>query len=68
MTDNINIPNNIIKTKKPLNNEKTLSSRVDINILKSKLQESEDQEFKKNIFILTFLVIGLVILGVYLSL
>ena len=68
MTDNINIPNNIIKTEKPLNNEKTLSSRVDINILKSKLQESEDQEFKKNIFILTFLVIGLVILGVYLSL
>ena len=68
MTDNINIPNNIIKTKKPLNNEKTLSSRVDINILKSKLQESEDKEFKKNMFILSFLVLGLGTLGIYFSL
>ena len=68
MTDNINTSDNIIQTERSSNNEKLLSRRVDINILKSKLQESEDKEFKKNIFILTFLVIGLVILGIYLSL
>ena len=42
--------------------------RVDINVLKSKLQESESKEFKKNIIFLSTLVLGLGVLGVYLSL
>ena len=68
MTDNINTPDDITRPEKPLKDKKTLNSRVDINILKSKLQESEDKEFKKNMFILSFLVLGLGILGVYFSL
>ena len=60
--NNINTPDNITQPEKPLN------SRVDINILKSKLKESEDKEFKKNMFILSFLVLGLGTLGIYFSL
>ena len=41
---------------------------TDINVLKSKLQESESKEFKKNLIILSTLIIGLGILGIYLSL
>ena len=68
MTDNINTPDDITRPEKPLKNQKTINSRVDINILKSKLQESEDKEFKKNMFILSFLVLGLGALGIYFSL
>ena len=41
--------------------------RVDINVLKSKLQENESREFKKNLFILSSLLIALGALGIYLS-
>ena len=43
------------------------SNRVDINVLKSKLQESENKELRRNIYILFSLVLVLGILGVYLS-
>ena len=55
-------------TEKPLKPSKLKSQRVDINVLKSKLQETEYKEFKKNLFILSFLVICLGALGIYLSL
>ena len=61
---NIETPNDIEVAEKPLKG----SGRVDINILKSKLQASESREFKKNLFILTFLILILGILGIYLSL
>ena len=64
---NIETPNDIGEAEKPLKNG-TQSGRVDINILKSKLQAAEDKEFKKNIFILSTLIIALAVLGVYLSL
>ena len=70
-TDNstsIETPNDISGAEKPLNTEAKVSGRVDINVLKSKLQETESKEFKKNIIILSVLVIGLGILGIYLSL
>ena len=63
----IETPNDIGNTEKPLKPETIASARVDINVLKSKLQESESKEFKKNIFILGSLVFGLGILGIYLS-
>ena len=65
---NIETPNDFGISEKPLNSEKIKSSRVDINILKSKLQEDEKKEFKKNAYILSALVIALGILGFYLSL
>ncbi len=60
---NMQTPNSITESEKPLR-----SKRVDINVLKSKLQETESKEFKKNISILTMLIFALIILGIYLSL
>ena len=64
----IETPNDESNTEKPLKSGKTRTKRVDINDLKSKLQETESKEFKKNLFILSSLVLGLGILGIYLSL
>ena len=57
-------PNDVDVAEKPL---KTLKKRVDINILKSKLEETEAKELKKNIFILSLLIIGMGSFGIYLS-
>ena len=66
---NIETPNDgVVVAKKPLKPNQVISSRVDINVLKSKLQESESKEFKKNLYILSTLVLVLGIIGVYLSL
>ena len=48
--------------------EKNKSNRVDINILRSKLEEQESREFKKNLSIFSLCALLLVALGVYLSL
>ena len=69
-TDNqtsIETPNDIGVAEKPLTNQ-TTSGRVDINVLKSKLQEVESKEFKKNVVILSILILALGTLGIYLSL
>ncbi len=63
----IETPNDIGVAEKPLTN-KTTSGRVDINVLKSKLQEIEGKEFKKNAIILSILILALGALGIYLSL
>ena len=60
----IESPNDVDVAEKPL---KTLKKRVDINILKSKLEETEAKELKKNIFILSLLIIGVGAFGIYLS-
>ena len=65
---NIETPNDIGVAEKPLKSKADTSNRVDINVLKSKLQETESKEFKKNVAILSTLVLGLGILGDYLSL
>ena len=57
-----------MNTENSLNQRKTVSKRVDINILKSKIQKAESVELKKNILIVSFLIIGLFCLGFYLSL
>ena len=59
---------NVVVSKKPLEPKKIKTNRVDINVLKSKLQETESKELKKNVYILSSLVAGLVALGIYLSL
>ena len=60
----IETPNDVHVAEKPL---KTSKKRVDINILKSKLEEIEAKELKKNIFILSLLIIGMGSFGIYLS-
>ena len=64
---NIETPNDISNTEKPLKTNTNRPKRVDINVLKSKLQETESKEFKKNLYILSTLVLGLGVLGIYLS-
>ena len=66
--NNIETPNGVVIAEKPLESKQIRPERVDINVLKSKLQESESKEFKKNVTILSSLILGLGILGVYLSL
>ena len=61
---NIDTPNDFDVAEKPLKSSK---KRVDINILKSKLEKTEAKELKKNIFILSLLVIGAGFFGIYLS-
>ena len=65
---NIDTPNDVSLSEKPLESKKITSNRVDINVLKSKLQEVQNKELKKNLSILSALIISLAILGVYLSL
>ena len=55
-------------SQKSLDSKQIKSSRVDINILRSKLEHQESKEFKKNLFIFIFCVLLLGIIGVYLSL
>ena len=62
--NSIETPNDVDVAEKPL---KTLKKRVDINILKSNLEKIEAKEFKKNIFILSLLIIGVGAFGIYLS-
>ena len=45
----IETPNDVDVAEKPL---KTLKKRVDINILKSKLEQTEAKELKKNFYVL----------------
>ena len=67
-TNNIETPNDINVTEKPLNTEKISSGRVDINVLKSKLEAEQSKELRKNIFIFSFCVILLGSIGIFLSL
>ena len=55
-------------SEKPLNSKQTKSQRVDINILRSKLEYQESKEFKKNLIIFIFCIFLLGSIGVYLSL
>ena len=50
-TNNIETPNDINVSEKPLNPKKISSGRVDINVLKSKLEAEQGKEFRKNVFI-----------------
>lgn len=64
---NIETPSDVGITEKPLKTQLKASNRVDINVLKSKLQETESKENKKNIFIFTSLILALGFIGIYFS-
>ena len=63
----IETPSDIKLAEKPLKRSPVTPQRVDINVLKSKLQQSESKELKKNLFILSVLILLVGVLGVYLS-
>tara|TARA_B100000989_G_C19159854_1_gene310994 strand:- start:169 stop:399 length:231 start_codon:yes stop_codon:yes gene_type:complete len=55
-------------SEKSLDPKQTKSKKVDINILRSKLEHQENKEFKKNLIIFIFCIFLLGTIGVYLSL
>ena len=63
---NIETPNDII-TEKPLKSDPITFKRVDINVLKAKLQDNQNKEFRKNLTIFVFFLAALGSLGIYLS-
>ena len=65
---NIETPNDIDISEKPLNPNKISSGRVDINVLKSKLEAEQGKEFRKNLFIFSFCILLLGSVGIFLSL
>ena len=70
---NIETPNDIGIPEKPLKNEKknnsskTQQKKVDINVLKSRVQEIQNKENKKNIIILVSFISVIGTLIFYLS-
>ena len=68
ITADVETPNDVSIAEEPLKKENINSGRVDINVLKSKLQETENKEFRKNIYIFSALVFTLGALGIYFSL
>ena len=67
-TQNFKTPDNGNIYEKSLDSKQTKSQRVDINVLRSKLENQESKEFKKNLIIFIFCIFLLVSIGVYLSL
>ena len=65
---NIDALNDTGNSEKPLIPSKNKSSRVDINILKSKLEKQQSKEFKKNLTIFSLCIFLLGAIGLYLSL
>ena len=66
LSNEIENSNDFSDAEKPIKIRRSSLNRVDINILKSKLQKAESKEFKKNliIFIVLFTILG--ILGIIL--
>ena len=64
---NIETPNDMGITEKPLKSDPITFKRVDINVLKSKLQDNQNKEFRKNLTIFIFFLVALGSLGIYLS-
>ena len=64
---NIETPSDVGITEKPLKTHLKAPNRVDINVLKSKLQETESKNTKRNIFIFTTLILALGFMGIYFS-
>ena len=60
-------PDTLIVSEKPLKTKESRPPRVDINVLKSKLQKNEEKQFKKNLAVFISFVAGLGALGIYLS-
>ena len=60
-------PDMEVDLKKPLKSKENITKRVDINILKTRIQERESKEYKQNVIIFLFFLISLGTLGIYLS-
>ena len=66
--DNIETSTDAVDSERSSYSQKNKINRVDINILKSKLEEQQSREFKKNLTIFSFCIFLLAAIGIYLSL
>ncbi len=66
--EDIETPNDMKDSEKPLNPDKISTGRVDINVLKSNLEAQQSKEFRKNLFIFLFCALLLGSVGIFLSL
>ena len=62
----IETPNDDSIVEKPLNSRQA-TDRVDINILMSKIRDGENKRLKRNLFLITTLILILAIFGIYAS-
>ena len=60
-------PNYIVSEEKPKNLDQNLSKKVDINVLKARAQHAQNKENRKNILTLTFFLLIIGTLGIFLS-
>ena len=60
-------PNFKVADEKPLKSNNNQTKKVDINVLKARVQEIQNKENKKNLFIFVFLLLALAALGIFLS-
>ena len=61
-------PNFSNSADKLLNSEENQKQRVDINVLKARVKQTQDVENRKNITIFIFFLIILGVIGIYFSL
>ena len=67
-SNNIETQNDASVIKKNNNQKNTKTGRVDINVLKSKLEAEQGKEFRKNLLIFSFCALLLGLIGIFLSL
>tara|TARA_B100000989_G_scaffold259653_1_gene209919 strand:+ start:857 stop:1087 length:231 start_codon:yes stop_codon:yes gene_type:complete len=60
-------PDNRNISEKLSNSKQIKSGRVDINVLRSKLEDQQNKEFRKNLIIFIFCVFFMGAIGIYLS-
>ena len=60
-------PNLTGVNEKPLNPQVIVKKRVDINILKSRIQKKENLEYKKNLVIFSVILIAISAVGIFFS-
>ena len=60
-------PNIINDADKPLNQEKIINQKVDINVLKARAKAIQDKENFKNTVIVIFILSALGLAGIYFS-
>ena len=60
-------PNFKVIEERRLNKENNQTKKVDINVLKARVQRIESKEKKKNIFIFVFILTVLAVVGIYVS-
>tara|TARA_A100001388_G_scaffold268183_1_gene243076 strand:- start:1460 stop:1702 length:243 start_codon:yes stop_codon:yes gene_type:complete len=63
----VETPNNTSETNKPLNLKKKRYQKVDINVLKARVQAVQDKENKRNITIFVSFILAVGVLVFYLS-